>query len=178
MSREINATRPPTASTSRSKTKNGLNKTFTGAFSSSANSDKGERGKSKCRSTPSSPEHAHNFLNRFGRYQNTLNDRTDSFDALGPTIVNKIGVAMPESCDSVDEIGADEDNKKEEDKKEEGEIDDIEDLDEDLLYLRLIALRSIAPELKAEVLKDDAMGLVGDKKPEKEERPPTYVKHH
>ena len=42
---------------------------------------------------------------------------------------------------------------EEEDKKEEGEIDEIEEMDEDLLYLRLMALRSI--DLRSEGPKEN-----------------------
>ena len=129
--------------------------------------DKTELGKSKSRSTPSSPKNAHTLSTHsvLSRNKNNCNSkvtqhvfdksakidyRTSSLDTMTPIISNIVSVADVKIDQNPSEGLCSEHDG--DDRKEEGEIDEIEEMDEDLLYLRLMALRSI--ELR-ECTKDD-----------------------
>ena len=116
-------------------------------------------GKSKSQSTPSSPLNAHNcnihaldsrysntpsFKDRKQslRYSTSILNRSGSVDTMSPISSELSSEAQNKGCDTVQEAAPLE-CAEDEDKKEEGEIDEIEEMDEDLLYLRLMALRSI-----------------------------------
>lgn len=140
-------------------------------------------GKFISRSTPSSPEHAHNvnIHSDVSRYQNIpshnekppvvnnsasiLNDKV-FVDDISRICSDKSSVAQIKYCDSAGDVDILEDAEME-NQKEDGEIDDIEEWDEDLLYLRLMALRSI--ELKAEGSKaNNECILIDEKQPHKD----------
>ena len=132
-------------------------------------------GESKSQSTPSTPLNVHNcnihavnsrysntpsFKDRRQslRYSTSILKRSGSVDTMSPISSELSSEAQKEYCDTVQEATTLE--CPEDDKKEEGEIDEIEDMDEDLLYLRLMALRSI--DLRSEGPKENKF-IVNDK---------------
>ena len=132
--------------------------------------DKTELGKSKSHSGPSSPKNAHTLSTHsvLSRNKNDRNSkvtqqvyeksanidyRTSSLDTMTPIIGNIVSLADVKIDQNLSEGLCSEHDG--EDKKEEGEIDEIEEMDEDLLYLRLMALRSI--ELRECTRDDDSL---------------------
>ena len=113
-------------------------------------------GKSRSQTTPSSSPNAHisdihvvnnkhrNISVIKGRKKNQVNstliNRSGSVDSMSPMSSELSCDATNKYCDKVQKATTEEVH---DDKKEEGEIDEIEEMDEDLLYLRLMALRSI-----------------------------------
>ena len=151
-----------------------LNKSFTGTYTENNQPQINlDIGKSKSQSTPCSPEHAHttnihsvvsnikHIPTRKGTQQivvdttSTVN-RFGSLDNVSPIASDVYSAVKINSCMSVNNVDTAE-NEDAENKKEEGEIDEIEEMDEDLLYLRLMALRSI--DLRTEGPKDDSCML-------------------
>ena len=127
-------------------------------------------GKSKSHSTPSSPKNAHTLSAHsvLSRNKNNCNskitqqayeksakieNRTSSLDTMTPIINNIVSVADVKIDQTLSGGLCSEHDG--DDKKEEGEIDEIEEMDEDLLYLRLMALRSI--ELRECTRDDDSL---------------------
>jgi len=140
-------------------------------------------GKSRSQTTPSSSPNAHssdihvvnnkhrNISGIKDRKKNqgnsTLINRSGSVDSMSPMSSELSCDATNKYCDKVQKATTEEVH---DDKKEEGEIDEIEEMDEDLLYLRLMALRSI--DLRSEGSKAEKyetnIELIKDRKTQNE----------
>ena len=105
-------------------------------------------GKSRSQSTPSSPLHAQisNIHTGNSTYGNKLSMQDRKQSLRNSALINRSG-SVDTMSPMMSELSSDVEiitnGELEDDKKEEGEIDEIEEMDEDLLYLRLMALRSI-----------------------------------
>ena len=126
-----------------------LNAPFTEKFNDNCTIIHGRNlGKSRSQSTPSSPLHAQisNIHTGNSTYGNKLSMQDRKQSLRNSVLINRSG-SVDTMSPMMSELSSDVEiitnGEPEDDKKEEGEIDEIEEMDEDLLYLRLMALRSI-----------------------------------